>query len=154
MAAFKFHLASVLRHRERIKQEKQWEIDGFIAARRVIVTEIAALDRKLAEAAEAAIGEGGEISTALRLRSYGEYMQQLGERIKDRERALKKCEKDLALKRQELTEAMRAVKALDQLRIRLEEKFRREQNVAEQKASDEITQRKFASAATRKKIPS
>jgi flagellar export protein FliJ len=153
VAAFKFRLASVLCYRERTKQQKQWEIDGLIAARRLIETEIHALDQQLAHAAEAVTGEEGQILTALQLRLYGDYAQQMAQRIKDRERALEKCEENIALKRQELIEAMRAVKALEQLRTRLEKKFRREQNIEEQKSADEISQRKFADPETRKKIP-
>ena len=153
MATFKFRLASVLRYRKRIKQEKQWEIDGLIAARMLIETEIHALDQQLAHAAEAVTGEAGQVFTALQLRLYGDYAQQLAKRIKDRVGALQECEETIVLKRQELVEAMRAVKALEQLHTRLEAKFRREQNIQEQKSADEISQRKFTDPETRKKVP-
>jgi flagellar export protein FliJ len=153
VAVFKFRLASVLRYRERIKQQKQWEIDGLIAALRLIEEEIHNLDKQLAHAAEAVTGEAGQLFTALQLRLYGDYAQQVAKRIKEREGALKQCEEKIVLKRRELIEAMRAVKALEQLRTRLEGKFRREQNIEEQKAADEISQRKFADPETRKKIP-
>ena len=153
MAAFKFRLASVLVYRERVKQQKQSEIDGLIAARRLIEAEISALDQQLTYAARAVTGEEGQIFTALQLRLYGDYAQQVAQRIKDRERALKKCEADIVSKRRELIEAMRAVKALEQLRARLEERFRREQNIEEQKFADEISQRKFADLEAWKKIP-
>ena len=153
MAAFKFRLASVLRYRERVKQQKQCEIDGLIAARMLVETEIRALERELEHAAEAVTGEAGQLFTVMQLRLYGDYAQHLATRIKDREGALKQCEESIVLKRRELVEAMRAVKALEQLRARLEAKFRREQNVEEQKSTDEIGQRKFADPETRKKIP-
>jgi flagellar export protein FliJ len=153
VAAFKFRLASVLHYRERIKQQKQWEIDGLIAARRLVETEIHALNQQLELAAQAVTGEEGQIFTALQLQLYGDYVQQLAKRIRNRETALKKCEESIVLKRQELIEAMRAVKALEQLRTRLENKFRREENVQEQKFADELSQRKFADPETRKKVP-
>jgi flagellar export protein FliJ len=153
VAVFKFRLASVLRYRERVKQEKQWEIDDLIAARRLIEEEIHRLNEQLVCAAEAVTGKEGQIFTALQLRLYGDHAHWVAQRIRDREGAMRKCEENLALKRQELIDAMRAVKALEQLCNRLEEKFRRDQNIEEQKFADEISQRKFAHLGTRKKIP-
>jgi flagellar export protein FliJ len=153
VAVFNFRLAPVLRYRKRIEEQKQWEIDALIAARALIEREIQALNQQLAETAEAVAGEKGQIFTALQLRTYGDYAQQLAQRIKRRETALKQCDEDIVLKRQELIEAMRAVKALEQLHKRFEERFRREQSIAEQKFADEISQRKFAAQRTRKKVP-
>ena len=153
MAVFKFRLAFVLLYRERVKQEKQWEIEVLIGARRHIEEEIKALDDGLLSAADAIAGKEGQIISARHLRLYGSYAYQVIQRIQDRQRALKKCEEDIVFKRQELIEATRAVKALEQLRARLEERFRRERNKEEQKFADEISRRKFANPDTWKKIP-
>jgi flagellar export protein FliJ len=153
VAIFKFRLASVLLYRERVKQEKQWEIDGLIAARRRIEEEIDALDDSLLSAADAIAGKEGQIISARQLQLYGSYAHQVAERIRERQGALKKCEENIVLKRQELIEAMRAVKALEQLRARFEERFRRERNMEEQKFADEISRRKFVDPEAWKKIP-
>jgi len=50
-------------------------------------------------------------------------------------------------------DAMRAVKSLEQLRKRHEERYWREQNAAEQRFGDEIAQRKFARSESRKINP-
>lgn len=153
MTVFNFRLATVLRYRKRIEEQKQFEVDGLIAARAEVEREIQSLHGQLADAAEALTGEQGQILAPLQLRLYGDYTRQLVRRIKNRETALKQRDEDILLKRQELIEAMRAVKALEQLRSRLQEKFRRAQNIEEQKFADEMSQRKFADPQTRKKVP-
>jgi flagellar export protein FliJ len=153
VTVFNFRLAAVLRYRKRVEEEKQWEIDGLIAARAALEREIQGLNRRLADAAKAVTGEEGQILAPLQLRLYGDYARQLTQLIKDRESVLKQCDENIALKRRELIDAMRAVKALEQLRSRLEEKFRRAQNIEEQKLADEMSQRKFADPQTRKKVP-
>lgn len=153
MAVFTFRLASVLRHRERVKQERQWEIDALIGARRCIEEEIEALDASLLSAADAMAGKEGQIISARELQLYGNYAHQVTDKIQERQEALKKCEENIALKRQDLIEAMRAVKALEQLRARAEERFRRERNREEQKFADEIGRRKFTDPEAWKKIP-
>ena len=153
MAVFKFRLASVLLYRERVKQEKQSEIDALIGARRRLEEEIHALDDSLLSAADAMAGTEGQIISARQLQLYGSYAHQVTQRIRERQGALKKCEEDIVLKRQELVDAMRAVKALEQLRARLEERFWRERNMEEQKFADEIGRRKFANPEAWKKIP-
>ena len=153
MAVFKFRLASVLLYRERVKQEKQSEIEALIGARRRIEEEIDALGDSLLSAADVIAGKEGQIISARQLRLYGSYADLVTQRIREKQRALKKCEENIALKRQELIDAMRAVKVLEQLRARLEERFRRERDREEQKFADEIGRRKFADPEAWKKIP-
>ncbi len=152
MAIFKFRLASVLLYRERVKQEKQSEIDVLIRVRRGIEEAIDALDDRLISAADAIAGKEGQLISAQALQLYGNYALQVTERIRERQRALKQCEENIALKRQELLEASRAVKALEQLRDRLEKRFWRERNREEQKFADEISRRQFTDPNW-KKIP-
>ncbi len=153
MAIFTFRLAAVLRYRERVKQEKQWEIDALIGARRRIEAEIDALDGNLLGVAAAMAGKEGQIISARELQLYADYADRVTKRIGDRQQALKQCEENIVLKRRELIEAMRAVKALHQLRARVEERFRRERNREEQKFADEISRRKFADPEAWKKMP-
>jgi flagellar protein FliJ len=154
VAVFTFRLASVLRYRERMKQEKQWEIDALFAARRRVEEELDALDASLQGAADAATVKEGQVISARELQLYGDYAHQVIEKIRERQEALKGCDEAIVLKRQELIEAMRSVKALEQLRTRFEERFRRERDREEQKFADEISQRKFADPQAGKKIPS
>ncbi len=153
MAVFKFRLASVLRYRERVKQEKQWEIDALIGVRRRIEEEIQALDTSLLEAADAMAGKVGQIVSARELQLYGNYAHQVTEKIREKQKALNQCDETIASKRQELIEAMRAVKVLEQLRTRVEERFRRERNREEQKFVDEISRQKFTDPEARKEFP-
>jgi flagellar export protein FliJ len=151
MAKFKFRLDSVLRLREHIKDQKQWELRALHDTWRGMVAEIDALEKELAEGSVAA-GEG-KIFTATELRLYAEHSQSLAKRIRAKRLGLAEFNEKLAEKRAELVEAMRAVKSLEQLRLRHEERYWREQNIAEQRFTDEIAQRKFAQPGARKKIP-
>ncbi len=153
MPVFKFRLASVLLYRERVREEKQWEIDALIGARRCIEEEIVALNDSLLSVADAIAGNEGQTISARQLRLYGSYAHEVTEKLREKQGALKKCEDHIVLKRRELIEAMRAVKALEQLRARLEERFRRERDREEQKFADEISQRKFTDPEAWKKIP-
>ena len=153
MGVFNFRLAAVLRYRKRVEEEKRWEIDGLIAARAAVQKEIQGLHQRFADAAQALTGEEGQILAPLELRLYGDYARQLAQLINHREAVLEQCDENIVLKRHELIEAMRAVKSLEQLRGRLEEKFRRAQHIEEQKLADEMSQRKFANPQSRKKVP-
>ena len=86
----------------------------------------------------------GEIVSPVDLALHGRFAQELSQRIKLKRQLLHSCNEKIATKRQELVEASRSVKVLEQLRARLEEKFLREQRVAEQKQSDEVTHLKFS----------
>jgi len=144
VAEFHFPLASVLRFRERIKQEKQWELRLLNDERRVLEEEIHRLEQELLQAeASTAIAEG-TICSAMELRFRGDYARVLARRIPDRRKSLAVLDGKLAAKREELVEALRSVKILEQLRKRLEEKFRRDLDMSDQKLRDEIGLRKFA----------
>lgn len=149
---FKFRLAAVLRLREHIKDQKHWELRALHDTRRGMVAEIDTLEIELTGASVAAAA--GEIFTVIELRLRAEHGQTLAKRIQAKRIALAKFDDRLAEKRTELVEAMRAVKSLEQLRQRHEERYWRERNAAEQRFSDEIAQRKFAQLEDRKKIPS
>jgi len=151
MARFKFRLNSVLRLREHIKDQKQWELRALHNTRRGMVAEIDALEKELAEQSFKAAE--GDIFTVMELKLRAEHSQSLAKQIRAKRVALAAFNEKLAEKRAELVEAMRAVKSLEQLRVRHEERHWREQNIAEQRFADEIAQRKFAQPQDRKKIP-
>lgn len=151
MARFKFRLASVLRLREHMKDQKQWELRALYNSRREILAAIDALEKQLLDCG-AGISEG-QIFTALDLRLRAEYDQSLAKRIQASRGALGRLEDTIAEKRAELLEAMRAVKSLEQLRRRHEERYWRGQNLAQQRFSDEISQRQYVQLQSRKKVP-
>lgn len=152
MAVFKFRLAAVLRLRERSRDQKHWELSALHETRRQMVAEIDAFENELAEASAASTA--GQIFTVIELRLSAEHGQSLAKRINAKRGTLAKFDDQVAEKRAELVEAMRAVKTLEQLRKRHEERYWRGQNIAEQRFADEIAQRKFAQSGSRKKYPS
>ena len=152
MAVFKFRLAAVLRLRQRIRDQKHWELSALHEARRQMLAELDTLENELAEGSF--IAADGQIFTAIELRLRAEYGQSLLKRINAKRITLAQFNDKLAGKRAEVVEAMRGVKSLEQLRQRHEERYRRGQDAAEQKFGDEIAQRKFAQSETRKKNPS
>lgn len=150
MAVFKFRLAPALRWREHHKDEKRWELRALNEKRRRMEDDIEALERELAEAGQSLAGAEGQFFSPVDLRLLGEHAQRISTRIREKRAALENLEAELAGKRVELVEAMRAVKSLEQLRQRQAEKFFREQEIAEQKFTDETAQRKFVIGAGRK----
>ena len=153
MAEFRFRLASVMRYRERIQQEKQWDLALLNETVRSLEEQIDRLQQELAEAeATTGIEEAGIYSVEdLRLR--GDYTDNLERRIEGKRQAIRVLDKDIEEKRKEVVEAMRGVKILDELRRRLEEKFRHSIELADQKSGDEAALRKFAHPDRGHKLP-
>ena len=120
--------------------------------KREMMTEVEALEKQLSDGATITVD--GQIFTALDLRLRAEYDQSLTRRIKAKRVTLERLDEIIAEKRAELVEAMRAVKSLEQLRQRHEERYWRSQNVTQQRFTDEIAQRKYVQPESRKKIPS
>ena len=153
MAQFRFPLASVMRFRERIQQEKQWELKLLTEERRALEEEIHRLEREQLQAEAATAIEEGAICTVMELRLRGDYALALARRIPNRRNALAVLDQRLATKRDELVEAMRSVKILEYLRKRLEEKVRYELDMADQRLRDEIGLRKFIGPDTGQDLP-
>jgi flagellar export protein FliJ len=153
MAAFQFRLAPVLRFRQRSKEEKEWELGLLLDAQRRKQEEIAKLEREQlrVECADASGGE--EIVAPADLRLYAEYLQTLARRLEIQRVEVTQLDGEIATKRQQLIDALRDVKTLEQLRQRWAEKFRREQNALEQKQNDEASQRSFSRRAGRQSLP-
>jgi len=152
MAVFKFRLAAVLNLRERIRDERKCELSALHETRRQMVAEIDALESELAEGSTFAAE--GQIFTAIELRLHAEHGESLLKRINAKRITLAQFNDMIADKREEVVEAMRAVKSLEQLRQRHQERYWRGQHAAEQSFSDEIAQRNFAQSESRKKSPS
>lgn len=152
MAIFKFRLAALLRLRERIKEEKQWELAALNQARAAVELEIAALEGQLSAMDDSLGARAGEFLSIMDLRLASEASQRIDRRIKERRLALTQFDRAIAAKKGELVEAMREVMSLERLRERQAEKFRGEQDGAEQKFIDEVAQRKFT-GSRRKDFP-
>jgi flagellar export protein FliJ len=144
LPSFQFRLAAVLRLRERTQEEKESELRALTLERAHREAEIAALSAEFDRLDADLSGQVGLTISPIELKLRDEYAQLLIASIERKQRALAALGEAIALKQQELTEAMRDVKSLEILRHRLVEKFRREQNVAEQKFLDELGRRRFA----------
>ena len=153
MAAFNFRLASVLRFRERIKEEKQWELSALNATRQQMEEQIRALEQEALNVETAMARQQGQLFLATELRLQADYAGSLERRIRNQRVVLAKFDEKIVAKREELVEAMRSVKTLEQLRKRRAEKFRQEEDIEQQKFDDEIAQRKYTDPDKRKKLP-
>ena len=153
MAAFQFRLATVLRFRQRNKEEKEWELGVLFDAQRRKQEEIAKLEREQLRVESADVACGKEIVAPADLRVYAEYLQTLARRLEIQRIEVAQLDGEIAAKREELVDALRNVKTLEQLRQRWAEKFRREQNSLEQKQNDEASQRRFSRRTGRQSLP-
>ena len=145
LAGFHFKLAAVLRFRERVKQEKQWDLGLLTERMRRLEKEVHHLQEELRRDESRARTEG--IYSAIELQLRGNYAKDLLHQIDQQRSAIAALNKDVTRKREELVEAMREVKVLEQLRQRIKEKFRLAADLADQKVWDEISLRKFIEPA-------
>ncbi len=143
MPSFKFPLAAVLRLRERVQEAKEMELRALNQEAARHETTIAKLSAELDRLGDELSAQAGQIFSPAELKWSADYAQSLTRRIEQAQQSLAKLRGQVAQRQQELTEAMRDVKSLEILRRRLEDKFRHEQDVAEQKFLDELGQRKF-----------
>jgi flagellar export protein FliJ len=153
MAAFRFRFASVLRFRERIKEDRRWELHSLERTRQELEAEIAELEKRLRGEADALVREQGQLFSPIDLKLRADYSHQLAAVVKSKRALLAIVREKLAEKRRELIESDREVKTLEQLRRKSEEKFRQEQAKEEQKLSDEVGHRKFSARQQGKKLP-
>jgi flagellar export protein FliJ len=143
LPSFKFPLAAVLRLRERVQEAKETELRALNLEVARHKTAVAKLSAELDRLGDELSAQAGQIISPAELKWSADYAQSLARRIEQAEQSLAKLRDRVAQQQQELIEAMRDVKSLEILRRRLEEKFRHEQDVAEQKFLDELGQRKF-----------
>jgi flagellar FliJ protein len=142
MAIFRFRLASVLRYRERIREQRRWELFTLEQAKQRLASEITKLEHLLTWQTKEMEEQQGKMLSVADLRSYGDFSQRVAQKIKEQRRLLATVQKKLGEKQGEVVQADTGVKSLDQLRHRFWEKHRQQENREEQKLSDEIGQRK------------
>jgi flagellar protein FliJ len=141
MAPFRFRLASVLRYRERKREDKRLELREVEQAQARLRGEIERLETRL-ERLSLDIEELPVLPVApVELRLGADFSQTLSLRIRECRRLLADIESRASAKRAELLEANRDVKTLEQLRERRRERHRLEESRAEQKLTDEAGQR-------------
>jgi flagellar FliJ protein len=153
MAAFKFRLSSVLRFRERKREDKRLELRALEQAKQHIVSEIDRLEQSLVRQRTEMDKQRGKFVAVAEMRLAADFAQKVTDRIRERRGVLAIVEQKAAAKREELLEANRDVKSLEQLRERRRERHRIEEAREEQKLTDEVGQRKGV-AEMGKKIPS
>jgi len=142
-ATFQFRLAAVLRFRERIKEEKQFELRAVLLEQARLEEELRSLESRLENVGAATSAPGDQIYAAFELKFQDDYAQLLDKLVEQKRAALSAFCETVRQKQQQLAEAAREVKTLELLRQRRAEKFRLWQNAEEQKFIDEIGQRKF-----------
>ena len=153
MALFRFRLNSVLRFRKRKREDKRLELRALEQAKEQIVSEIDRLEQSLVRQRTEMDKQRGKFVSVAELRLAADFVQKVTDRIRERRGVLAIVEEKAAAKREELLEANRDVKSLEQLRERRRERHRVEEAREEQKLTDEVGQRKVV-AEMGKKIPS
>jgi flagellar export protein FliJ len=111
------------------------------------------LEASLRSASESLLAQTGRVLSVLDLRLQGDYTEQIVGQIRQEHSRLMAIERSLAEKRSELIAADRAVKSIETLRDRFQQRARRDEMIEEQKLADEIAHRKFAPLAGRKIFP-
>ncbi|MBI3303938.1 MAG: flagellar export protein FliJ [Deltaproteobacteria bacterium] len=143
MPAFRFRLAAVLRSRERSREEKRLELAAVEEAKARLTTEIRTLETLIAAQGEELAERRERMLTGADLRLRGEFAQQAARKIQEQRALLATVQQKLEEKRAEVLQADREVKSLEQLRVRLQARHRREARAEEQKLADEVGQRRY-----------
>lgn len=141
MAPFRFRLASVLRYRERTRENKRLELRDIEQAKENLRSEIDHLEQSLNGFRQEMEGQAGKVISLTDLQLAADFSQAITSRIRECRRRLAALESRLVAKRAELLQANRDVKTLEQLRERRRERHRLEEARAEQKITDEVGQR-------------
>jgi flagellar FliJ protein len=153
MAAFRFRLSSVLRFRERKREDRRLELRALEQAKQHIVSEIERLEQSLVRQRTEIDKQRGKFVAVEEMRLAADFAQKVTDRIRERRGVLAIVAEKAAAKRAELLETNRDVKSLEQLRERRRERHRVEEAREEQKLTDEVGQRRSV-AEMGKKIPS
>jgi flagellar FliJ protein len=150
---FKFRLASVLRFRERKREDRRLELRALEQAKENLVSDIERLEQSLVRQRNEMEARQGKFVSVAEMRLAADFVQRVTDRIRERKSVLAIVEAKAAAKRDELLEANRDVKSLEQLRERRREKHRVEEAREEQKLTDEVGQRTALAGGKRKNFP-
>src|SRR5215470_6085545 len=116
MAPFRFRLSSVLRFRERTRENKRLELRDIEQAKENVRAEIDRLEESLERFRREMDSHAGKTVSLAELQLAADFSQTVASRIRERRRLLAALESRLVAKRTELLQANRDVKTLEQLR--------------------------------------
>ena len=143
MAAFRFRLASVLRYRERLREEKQADLATLEVVWARLLAEIETLHQAIERPSVAMATQVGQTVLGRDLKCSGEEAVQALPLLADRRGKLDQIEQQCAAKRTVLIEADRTVKSLEHLRQRAVLTHRRDEQRQEQHHLDEVGQGQY-----------
>ncbi|MBI4526335.1 MAG: flagellar export protein FliJ [Deltaproteobacteria bacterium] len=143
MAGFHFRLGSVLRYRERMREEKKLELYRLDAEKRRLARHIAELEQTIAGHRKMMEEQAGKWLSISELRSQGDFIQCVTEAIIEQSRLKASLDGQLVEKRAEVVGADIKVKSLERLRSRLLQKYRFAESKDEQKLTDEMARQRY-----------
>ena len=141
MAVFRFRLESVLRYRDRLRRERQWELHALEERRDHLASEINRLEQLIVQQAEEIGEQRGKVLSVADISTRGKFSRWLDQSIHEQRELLATVLKSFEEKRDDVILADRDVKTIEQLRHRLQEKHRTQEMREEQKLLDEVGQR-------------
>lgn len=143
MAAFRFRLASVLRYRQRLREERQADLATVETVRARLVAEIETLQQVVERPSAAMATHVGQTVSGRELKRAGEEAVHALSILADRRGKLDQIEQLRAAKHTALIEADRAVKSLEHLRERAARAHRRDEQTRERRHLDEVGQGQY-----------
>lgn len=141
MADFRFRLESVLRYRDRLRRERQWELHALEERKKQIASEINRLEQLIVQQAEEIGAQRGMVLSVADISTRGEFSRWLNQSLHEQRELLATFLKNFEEKRNDVIRADRDVKTIEQLRRRLRESHRTQEIREEQKFLDEVGQR-------------
>ncbi len=139
MAAFRFRLQTILRLREKERDERRRELAQSIQARQIledhqqqVAAEWQALNERLRDCSQA-----GEVQVDLML-ALRRYQMMVAAQREFLAQQMVQVDEEMARRRERLMEADRQVRVLEMLREKQLEEFRQEEKRAETKVLDEV----------------
>ncbi len=142
MAVFRFRLESVLRYRDRLRRERQWELHALEERRDHLASEINRLEQLIVQQAEEIGEQRGKVLSVADISTRGKFSRWLDQSLHEQRELLATVLKSFEEKRDDVIRADRDVKTIEQLRHRLQEKHRTQEMREEQKFLDEVGQRR------------
>lgn len=145
MARFRFSLERVLEYRRQLEDQAKMDVAKALAAYNQQAQRLEALQAKLAEHEGSLYSSGAVEEKELWL--WRRYFSALKEDISTAEVQLQKLAKILTETRQRLVTRSRDKKLLERLKANQESAFRKEENLKEQRESDEMATVRFQHGA-------
>ena len=141
MARFRFSLERVLDYRRQQEDQAKMDLARALAAHNAQAERLGALRAKLAEHEASLYSEKQLTENDLWL--WRRYRLRLNEDIDDAGRTLQELSRELTKARQRLVARAKDKKLLERLRANQELRFRQEENLKEQRESDEMATIRF-----------